>query len=122
MDGKDGILLVVLAREQSLDLERAERLIELLDPIQNLRLDAVVRFLHGHLPEEAEVREAIGIFTKAPEEAGDFVPLADNTLGALLIVPKARLGHPAIKIGEASLQLRDVKDAPGGHSAACRAH
>ena len=121
VDRDDGVLPVVLAREHDGQLELAERLAAPLEPGLDLRLEALVALLEGHLPEGAAGRPARAT-ARRPVRLVRVRSLRSR------ISPWARRASsqkpaPAISASIAAMRASfagEVKDAPGARRAAAR--
>ena len=120
VDGEDGVLPVVIPGQDDRQLEVLQLLPKALEARLDLRLEALVTLLEGHLPEGTDVCELARELPRPPDQAREVVALADEPLGAPGVVPESRGRHLRVDGGDARLLRGEVKDAPGGRRAAAR--
>jgi len=100
------------AREHDLELELLEVLSEARDPVGDLGVEAAVGRLVGQLEGDPEVFGLLGELRYPRDDTGELGPLANDFLGAAVVLPERRLGRLGVERGDPLLLRRDVKDAP----------
>src|SRR5205823_10434749 len=94
--------------------ELVELAAELRRALGDLRVEAaVVAALLRQLEEDAEVGGLAGELVDAGHGTGQIRPLADQLLGAAVVVPEGRRGHLGVELLQARFLAGEVKDAPG---------
>jgi hypothetical protein len=112
MDREDGGLGVVRAGEHHLQLELVELAPECQHAVADLGVERSVAGLGGELEQDLEILGLGGELLDAGDGTREIGPLADQLLGAPVVVPERRRAHLGVERGQAGLLARDVKDAP----------
>src|SRR5204862_897921 len=89
-------------------------------PFLDLRAEALVARLDGHLPQELRLRRLAGEVVEGAYRARELRSLLDETLSLAAVLPEGGRGHLGVDRGQARLLAGEVKDGPGGRPAACR--
>jgi hypothetical protein len=114
MDREDRRLGIVRARQHDLELELVELAAQPSDTLGDLGVEAaVVARLRRQLQQDPEILGGAGELGHAGHAPGQLRPLAEDLLGAPVVLPERRRRHLDVEGGQALLLARDVKDAPG---------
>src|SRR2546425_5298088 len=103
MDGEDGRLRVVRTREHDLELELVELALQLADALADLGVHTVVTGLGGQLEEDGKVGGLATELTHARYHPRQLRALADQLLGAAVVVPESRRRHLGVERRQARL-------------------
>ena len=121
MDRQDRRLGVVRAREHDLELVLVELPSQARDAVCDLGVEGSIVRLGRELQQHAEILCLAGQLREARHRAREIGTLADQLLGATIVLPEARRAHLHVQRGEPLLFGRDVKDAPEARRYAGRA-
>jgi hypothetical protein len=105
--------LVVLAREQRLQLQRAEASPELVDRLDQFGGERGVVRLVGQFQQGAGVFQRRAESVELVEVVGDPAQFPGDRAGVVLVVPEVGLGHLGLELGPAGLELLPAQVALG---------
>src|SRR5712692_2117542 len=99
---------------------RVELAAQACDAVRDLGVEGSIVRLGRELQQHVEILCLAGQLREARHRAREIGTLADQFLGATIVLPEARRAHLHVQRGEPLLFGRDVKDAPEARRYAAR--